>query len=241
MRWVLTIASPVHEGDKKMSTAARFILLASALLWLTTAAGCVTKGSYQEVETQRDRALAQRDDLTVQLGEVKSANSALREELDATETEVASLRGTYDELVTELQTEVAAGQIEVLQLLDGIRLNVSDELLFASGSTVVNEKGRALLARVATQIADENAVISVEGHTDNVAISRKLKDRYPTNWELAAARASSVVRLLSENGVDPTRLRAVSRGPFAPVVPNDTPEGRAKNRRTEIILRPLPS
>ncbi|MBW2232563.1 MAG: OmpA family protein [Deltaproteobacteria bacterium] len=224
-----------------MRNATRLVLLASALVWLTSAAGCVTKGKFEDAEAQRDRALSQRDDLTVQLGEVTAANTALRDELEATEMEVSSLRGTYDNLVMELQTEVEAGQVEVQQLLDGIRLNVSDELLFASGSARINEGGRKLLERVAAQIADEDAIISVEGHTDNVAISRSLKDRYPTNWELAAARACSVVRLLSENGVEPIRLRAVSRGPFVPIMSNDTREGRKKNRRTELILRPLPS
>jgi chemotaxis protein MotB len=74
--------------------------------------------------------------------------------------------------------------------------------------------------------------IEVLGYTDDVPIGR----RYPSNWELAAARASSVVRLLAEVGVDPTKLRVVSRGEFAPVAPNDTAEGRALNRRIEIRL-----
>jgi chemotaxis protein MotB len=174
------------------------------------------------------------------VNETEVANEALRFELLKTETEVASLRGTYGELVDVLQAEVLAGQIEVLQLVDGIRLKVSEELLFRSGSARLSEKGRTLLARVAGQIADENAIISVEGHTDNVAISPSLRDRYATNWELAGARASSVVRVLSEAGVDPMQLRAVSRGPFAPIASNDTAEGRSQNRRTEIILRPLP-
>ena len=74
--------------------------------------------------------------------------------------------------------------------------------------------------------------ISVEGHTDDIPVAR----RYASNWELAAARASSVVRLMIELGVDPTRLKAVSRAEFAPVASNDTDEGRAKNRRIEIQL-----
>jgi chemotaxis protein MotB len=72
----------------------------------------------------------------------------------------------------------------------------------------------------------------VEGHTDDVPVAR----RYPSNWELAAARASSVVRLMIELGVEPDRLKAVSRAEFAPVASNETDEGRAKNRRIEIQL-----
>ncbi len=74
--------------------------------------------------------------------------------------------------------------------------------------------------------------IAVEGHTDDVPVAR----RYASNWELAAARASSVVRLMIELGVEPDRLKAVSRAEFAPVASNDTDEGRAKNRRIEIQL-----
>lgn len=229
------------QGEESMTRCAGSISKIIVVIGLTASLGCVSTGTYDEVEAQRNRALAQRDDLAVRLASIEQANEALRAELAATETEVASLRGTYDDLVDALQAEVEAGQIEVQQLLDGIRLKVSDELLFASGSVVLNQNGRALLTRVADQIADENAIISVEGHTDNVAISRSLRDRFETNWELAAARASSVVRLLSEAGVDPTRLRAISYGPFVPIESNETAEGRAKNRRTEIILRPLPS
>ena len=223
-----------------MTIVSRISLLLVVGALAAGSVGCVTKGKYEDMEVQRDRALAQRDDLTVQLEELTSANSALRAELESTESEVASLRNTYDELVSELQSEVASGQVEIQQLIDGVRLAVSDKLLFPSGSATLNAQGRELLGRVAGQISDEDAIISVEGHTDNVPISKSLQARFPSNWELAGARAASVVRLLSESGVDPARLRAISRGPFAPVAPNDSPEGRAKNRRTEIILRPVP-
>jgi chemotaxis protein MotB len=72
----------------------------------------------------------------------------------------------------------------------------------------------------------------VEGHTDDVPVAR----RYPSNWELAAARASSVVRLMIEQGVEPERIKVVSRAEFAPIASNETNEGRAKNRRIEIQL-----
>jgi chemotaxis protein MotB len=82
--------------------------------------------------------------------------------------------------------------------------------------------------------------VLVQGHTDDVAIRGALAQRFPTNWELAAARAARVVRALEAGGVDPARLAAVSLGEHHPVVPNDTPEGRAENRRIEIRLIPPP-
>ena len=76
----------------------------------------------------------------------------------------------------------------------------------------------------------------MQGHTDSLAIYGALKARYPTNWELAGARAAGVVRVLEEAGTDPTRLSAVSMGQYQPIASNDTPEGRAENRRIEIRL-----
>ena len=94
------------------------------------------------------------------------------------------------------------------------------------------------VARLAKQLREGSETISVEGHTDNLMIGESLKTQYPSNWELAGARAARVVRRLSAEGVEPTRLRAVSFGPFAPKAPNTSSEGRAANRRTEILLRP---
>ena len=213
-------------------------LCAAALLVSTV--GCVTKGSYNELAAERDGLISERDTLAAEVAALEGSAEELAASLADTEMQTQKMQNAYGELVNELEAEVAAGQIELEQLADGVRLNVSDELLFESGSSELNEQGRSLMARVADQIKDEGAIISVEGHTDNVGISQSLQKRYPSNWELAAARATSVVRLLSEKGVDPTQLRAVSRGPFAPRASNETAEGRAKNRRTEILLRPIP-
>ena len=195
------------------------------------AAGCVSKGKYKKLEKSRDELA---DQVTVLEGEKGELSLGLA----AAVAENVVMADTYAELVGELQTEVAAGQVEVMQIRDGIRLNVSQDLLFGSGGTTLGEKGKDLIARVASQIKDEGAIISVEGNTDNVPVGPELRKHYATNWELAGARAAEVVRLLADNGVDPASMRAVSRGPFDPIASNDTAEGRAKNRRTEIILRP---
>jgi chemotaxis protein MotB len=158
--------------------------------------------------------------------------------------EVEQLRQTYGELVSDLESEVAAGRIEIDQLREGLRLNLSQEVLFASGSARLNERGRGVIGKVAERLATAPQRIEVQGHTDDVAIRGPLARRYPSNWDLAGARAASVVRLLAERGVPPHRMSAVSFGPFQPVAPNDTPEGRARNRRIEIRLlaadRPAP-
>ncbi len=154
------------------------------------------------------------------------------------ETQLVSMQGTYDELVTDLESEVSAGQIQIQRLRDGLRLNVSDDVLFASGSAELDRIGREVLVKVAGQLKELGDFIEVRGHTDDRRIRGTLAKRFPSNWELAAARAARVVRLLEEEGVPGERLAAVSLGPNDPIATNDTPENRARNRRIEIRLEP---
>ncbi len=202
--------------------------------------GCVTSGTYEALEAQQAAALKENERLATEVDLLQTENAVLTSAVANAQSKVQALSQTHQQLVSELRSEVASGQIEIQKIVDGVRLNVSDELLFPSGTSDLNEAGRALLGRVAGQLQSEKSIIFVEGHTDNVRIGKVLRARYPTNWELAGARSALVVRVLSEAGVDPMRLRAVSRGPFAPVASNDTADGRAKNRRTEIILRSVP-
>ena len=87
-------------------------------------------------------------------------------------------------------------------------------------------------------MAAQGNQIDIVGNTDNVPVGSERAERYPTNRELAAARAAVVVRFLQEAGVDPTKLEVISNGQYHPVASNDTPEGRAQNRRTDVLIRP---
>lgn len=128
----------------------------------------------------------------------------------------------------ELTVEIKDGKVYV---------SMSDKLMFKSGSATVETKGKEALSILADVIkANKDFDILVEGHTDNVPISTKV---YTDNWDLSVARATSMVRLLTkEHAVNPERLTASGRGEFDPKASNDTAEGRAQNRRTEIILSP---
>jgi len=152
--------------------------------------------------------------------------------LAARNAEIEKMRSSYDGLVSDLEEEIATGQIQIERLRSGLKLNLSEEILFPSGSATLNASGTAVMGKVSRRLVELPHTIAVEGHTDNVPVAR----RYPSNWELAAARASSVVRLLVDLGVEPERFKVVSRAEFAPVASNDTAEGRAKNRRIEIQL-----
>ena len=129
---------------------------------------------------------------------------ALEQENAEFENELVQLRARSIELEEELREEVAAGEILISEMQDGIRVDVSNELLFSSGSAILSEKGRDVLLRLAKQLREGDETISVEGHTDNVMIGAALETQYPSNWELAGARAARVVG----NG----RARRVSRG-----------------------------
>ena len=128
----------------------------------------------------------------------------------------------------ELSVEIKDGKVYV---------SMSDKLLFQSGSSAVEDKGKDALKLLAG-VLDKNSDIDIliEGHTDNVPIKTSV---YKDNWDLSVARATSIVRILTNDyKIIPTRLTASGKGEFFPKSDNDTPEGRAKNRRTEIILSP---
>ncbi|MGV3638744.1 MAG: OmpA family protein, partial [Flavobacteriales bacterium] len=117
-----------------------------------------------------------------------------------------------------------------------VYVSLSEKLLFPSGSAAVEPKGKEALVQLA-QVMGNNADIDilVEGHTDNVPIKR---GRFSDNWDLSTARATSIVRILQTAGLDPTRVTAAGRGEYVPLASNDTPDGKQRNRRTEIILNP---
>ena len=168
------------------------------------------------------------------------ARMTAAEALALREAEIAAMQGTYDELVSDLESEVSSGQIEIERLREGLRLNVSDDVLFASGSARLDKIGRDVLVKVAARLKELNDFVEVRGHTDDRKIRGDLAKIYPSNWELAAARAARVVRLLEEQGVPGDQLAVVSLGPNDPVASNDTREDRARNRRIEIRLEPRP-
>ncbi|MFC0266781.1 OmpA/MotB family protein [Kushneria aurantia] len=124
--------------------------------------------------------------------------------------------------------------VSVLTGREGITLRIDNSLLFGSGEASLTTRGQEVIASLTDQLASFDGQISVEGHTDNVPIDTL---RFPSNWALSSARAIAVVRYLQSMGIAPSRMRAVGYADTRPVESNDTPEGRAANRRVEILLR----
>ncbi len=184
------------------------------------------------------------------LNDAERFNNALKikaEELEAREKRLAELQAIInkqDSLLNALNNTVKrallafkSDEISVEMKNGKVYVSLSDKLLFKSGSAAIEEKGLDAIKTLA-DVLNKNADIDVliEGHTDNIPIKTT---KYEDNWALSADRALSIVRLLSnEHGVNPKRLEAAGRAEFYPKASNETVEGRAKNRRTEIILSP---
>jgi len=165
-------------------------------------------------EADRQRKLAE------QLAEEKNALQAKSKE--------------YETLAASLDQEIKAGKIKLSELQGKLTVRMGERVLFPSGSATISKEGKATLQKIADAFAEvKGRMIRVEGHTDNVPIHT---ERFPSNWELSAARAIAVVRYLQDRNVDPTLLGAAGYGEYQPIASNDTPEGRAENRRIEISL-----
>jgi len=191
----------------------------------------------------------QRDDLSKSVSEnrekivdLEAENTRLKgnlAQLKQKSQEVEAQSNTYKDLLKEMKAEISQGEITITELKGKLTMDVVDKILFASGEAKVKKEGLEVLKRVVDilkNMKDKN--IRIEGHTDNVQIASHLSKVYPTNWELSAARALNVARYLQEQGIDPKIISATAFGEYQPLADNDTPEGRAKNRRIAIILLP---
>lgn len=195
-------------------------------------------------ELRQEIAHLQQDKVTLldEVGMLESETTRLEQELEreqiVREARIAKVSSTYNELVENLEQELERGELTIKQLKNKLSVNMVGQILFASGTATLTEDGKRVLKQVGTslqKIADKR--ICVEGHTDNLAIASSLREVFPSNWELAAARAANVVHFLQDEvGISGKRLEIRAMGPYQPVADNSTPEGRAQNRRIEIVL-----
>ncbi len=148
------------------------------------------------------------------------------------------LNGTYQQLNQNLQSEVVANQVQIKQLQNRLEVTMVNSILFPEGGWEIHQQGKQQLSKVLPALQGlSGKQIVIQGFTDSLPIERPLSERFPSNWDLAAARAVAVVRYFEEQGIDPNQLSAVSFGRYHPIAPNDSPEGRAKNRRINIEIQ----
>jgi len=182
-------------------------------------------------------------DLRQRVSALEGDNARLTQDLaeaqKAREEKVREVSSTYEQLVAKMKGEIDKGQVTISELKGKLTVNMVEAILFDSGKAEVKPEGLVVLGKVIEILKTVNdKSIRIEGHTDNKPIVGPLTQRYPTNWELSAARAINVSRYLQKQGIESGSLSAAAFGEFKPVADNATLEGRAKNRRIEIVLVP---
>lgn len=138
-----------------------------------------------------------------------------------------------EDLLNELPLDQLGNDIEVVTNESSVSFRISSEILFPSGQSDLNLGGLAVLRKLVPVLSSVPHKLIVAGHTDTQDIRSA---RFPSNWELSGARAGSVVRYLQANGIQPERLAAMGYADTHPLADNSTPQGRARNRRVELIL-----
>ncbi len=191
----------------------------------------------------QDRSSATQDSLEAAQGRIDALEdeaARLAEEaarLAAEKEQLEQRSQAYEDLVRELDSEIQEGQITITELSGKLTVSLSNAILFDSGSIALKAEGQDAVTRVAGVLASvTDREIRVEGHTDNVPV--RSGGAYRDNWDLSSLRAATVVAVLVEGGIDPLNIATLGFGEHRPVADNETPEGRASNRRTEIVLVP---
>jgi chemotaxis protein MotB len=222
-----------------------------ALLLLS---GCVSQATYDIKAKEAESLAAQIGNLQTQLDILKKDSEAAQKEKDDLQAEINELSQkaekaeqlekatqTYQNLQKKLEKEIQEGQVKITEMKNRLTMTMVDKIIFPSGSAQISKEGKKVLDKVVSILKDvTDKRIQVEGHTDNVPIVSALKKRFPTNWELSTARATEVVRYLQESGgLDARLLSASGFAEYQPVAPNESDEGKHKNRRIEIVLLPL--
>lgn len=194
-------------------------------------------GQRDMIRKERDEIRKERDTALGKAAELERENLRLARAKEEQARKVEKVSSTYENLLDRMKTEIEMGQVTISELKGKLSVNMVDSILFDSGKAEVKRGGELILEKVVSILKGvEDKSIRIEGHTDNVLISASLRKRYPTNWELSAARAINVTRFLQGQGIPAERLSAVACGEWKPVGDNAVPEGRAKNRRIEINL-----
>jgi chemotaxis protein MotB len=235
------------------------ITLSWLLLFVIVFSSCVSKKKYTAATTEAANAKTANEELTrknnelqSQLNDAVSSNKLLTEErdryqksADSANQQLTTYRGAVDEYVTnmeDVQKKVSdrladyAERGANVEYKNGlVYVNLEDELMFRKGTSRVSNDGETVIGTLASVLNENpNLKIVVVGHTDDRG------GRGGDNWTQSTERANNVVRAMKDNKIDPARLTSAGQGQYNPIADNSTAEGRAQNRRTEIILSPEP-
>ncbi|MCR4347683.1 MAG: OmpA family protein [Sulfuricaulis sp.] len=224
------------------------LLVIAAGAFLT---GCVSTSTFDEKSAElvacESRAKSElaacntaRTDAETKLAVATQELDVYRKVAEANKQKLEVVQQRENQLRDRMQKELTDKSVEIEQLRGQLTVRMLDKIVFRSGSADILPDGMAVLDKLVEAIADSTDIIRVEGHTDDTPISDKLKVKYPSNWELSAARASAVARYIeTKHHVNPKRLESLGFSMYHPLAPNDTDENKQRNRRVEIVLKPV--
>ncbi len=219
--------------------------------------GCVSTATFEQKQAELDAKNKQlaacearvkselaacetaRGELDAKLATANQELGVFRQAAEAKQRKLDELQKQEEQLRERLSKELTDKSVEINQLKGQLSVRMLDKIVFKSGSADILPQGTEVLDKLADAIKDSTDTIRVEGHTDDKPISDKLKTKYPSNWELSAARASAVARYFeTKHFINPKRLESLGFSMYRPVAPNDTEENKQRNRRVEIVLKP---
>ncbi len=195
-----------------------------------------------DAEARAARLQHERDALAAERDRLQKAHDALLGKVQARDAQIEALQAAQQELQQKLGQEIANGDVQIYGGSGHLSVGLASKVLFPSGHADLSDRGKAILKRVAESLSGlTDRLIQVGGHTDGLPVSHDLEAQFPTNWELSTARATNVVRFLTEEcSVPGQRLVASGFAQYRPVASNRTAAGRRRNRRIEITLLPMP-
>lgn len=213
----------------------------------TRAEGEALEGRISALQSQNSELVARLRALGEDVQELEGERTNLQTNLQETQRALEELRererqaqarlATFQSLIERFRSMIESGQLRVRIVRNRMVVELPEGVLFDSGRADLKEDGQSTLAQVATVLASiQNREFQIAGHTDNVPIRNR---RFPNNWALSTARAVTVARFLIDDGnVPANRISAAGYADTQPVSSNETDEGRAQNRRIEIVLVP---
>jgi len=212
--------------------------------------GCVSTSTFDEKQAELaacqkqaksdlDACKSARSEIDTKLTVANQELSVYRQAAEARQSKLDALQNQEKQLRERLSKELTDKNVEIEQLKGQLSVRMLDKIVFKSGSADILPQGTEVLDKLADAIKDSTDTIRVEGHTDDTPISDKLKVKYPSNWELSAARASAVARYFeTKHFINPKRLESLGFSMYHPMAPNDSDENKLRNRRVEIVLKP---
>ena len=235
--------------DRWLVSYADFITLLFAFFVVMYAVSSVNEGKYKVLSTSLTNAFKNTtgqsgsQPLTVMQGSppimarpiIKADNkSADQKKVEEKKNEKRQqMKSVANNIMEALQPLVAQGKVRLLETSRGVTIEINDSILFPAGQSKLQPASSSAMGAIAQVLASTDFPITIEGHTDNVPIATP---QFPSNWELSAMRATTVLRLFNDSGVGAERLTAIGYGETRPIETNTSVEGRARNRRVSILI-----